>query len=118
MSFSTVRASDSSIAAEIAGLVAAADIARQNGDTASAETWESTADAWRGSLHGWTFTTDGFWDSQNYFIRGEVPSATNPNDVTTMCTAVNATDCYFEHDITDGGFLDQHRQRRHRRHHR
>ena len=39
--------SPSSIAAEIAGLVAAADIARQNGDTASATTWESTADLWR-----------------------------------------------------------------------
>jgi glucoamylase len=98
--------SPSSIAAEIAGLVAAADIARQNGDTASAATWESTADAWRGSLRGWTFTTDGFWDSQNYFIRGEEPSATSPNDGTTMCTAVNGEDCYFEHDVTDGGFLD------------
>jgi glucoamylase len=40
----------SSIAAEIAGLVAAADIARQNGDAASAASWESTADSWRSSL--------------------------------------------------------------------
>ena len=39
--------SPSSIAAEIAGLVAAADIARQNGDTTSATSWESTADSWR-----------------------------------------------------------------------
>jgi hypothetical protein len=23
-----------------------------------------------------------------------------------MCTAVNGEDCYFEHDVTDGGFLD------------
>ena len=39
--------SPSSIAAEIAGLVAAADIARQHGDTTSAARWELTADAWR-----------------------------------------------------------------------
>ena len=49
--------SPSSIAAEIAGLVAAADIARQNSDTTSAASWESTADSWRSSLAGWTFTT-------------------------------------------------------------
>jgi glucoamylase len=40
----------SSIAAEIAGLVAAADIARQNGDPTSATSWEATADEWSSSL--------------------------------------------------------------------
>ena len=53
--------SPSSIAAEIAGLVAAADIARQNGDAAIATRWEATADSWRSSLPGWTYTTTGFW---------------------------------------------------------
>ena len=52
--------SASSIAAIIAGPVAAADIARQNNDPASAARWESTADSWRSSLAAWTFTTDGF----------------------------------------------------------
>jgi glucoamylase len=98
--------SPSSIAAEIAGLVAAADIARQNGDTTSAVSWESTADSWRDHLRGWTFTTNGFWGDRNYFIRGEERFGTNPNDGTQLCTAQNGTDCYFEHDITDGGFLD------------
>jgi glucoamylase len=42
--------SPSSIAAIMAGLVAAADIARLNGDKASAARWESTADSWRASL--------------------------------------------------------------------
>ena len=36
--------SPSSIAATIAGLAAAADIARQNGDPASAARWEQTAE--------------------------------------------------------------------------
>ena len=51
--------SPSSIAAVIAGLVAAADIARQNGDPTSASSWESTADSWLGNLPVWTFTAVG-----------------------------------------------------------
>ena len=39
--------SPSSIAAVIAGLIAATDIARQNNDAASAARWELTADSWR-----------------------------------------------------------------------
>ena len=70
--------SPSSIAAEIAGLVAAADIARQNGDAASAASWESTADSWRSSLAGWTFTTSGFWDGHQYYER--IDRTSNPND--------------------------------------
>ena len=46
--------SPSSIASIIAGLVAAADIARQNNDPASAASWEATADSWRSGLAGWT----------------------------------------------------------------
>src|SRR5665811_622562 len=51
--------SPSTIAAEIAGLVTAADIARANGDPTSAAGWEQTADSWRASLPGWTFTHTG-----------------------------------------------------------
>src|SRR5258708_25543792 len=61
--------SPSSIAAEIAGLVAAADIARQNSDATSATRWESTADLWRTSLADWTYTTSGFWGGHHYHER-------------------------------------------------
>jgi glucoamylase len=106
--------SPSSIAAEIAGLVAAADIARQNGDPASATSFEATADSWRKSLSVWTFTTDGYWDNHQYFIRGEELFGINPNDGNQFCSAqklnsdgsLSPTDCYAEHDVTDGGFLD------------
>src|SRR5262249_36218452 len=70
--------SPSSIAAEIAGLVAAADIGRQNGETNSAASWESTADSWRMSLPDWTFTTSGFWDGHQYYER--IDQTSNPND--------------------------------------
>ena len=93
--------SPSSIAAEIAGLVAAADIARQNGDTTSAATWEATADLWRSSLAGWTFTTSGFWGGHQYYER--IDKTSNPNDGETLCFIEGA---FAAHDVTDFGFLD------------
>ena len=51
--------SPGTIAAEIAGLVCAADIARKNGDAASAARYEQTADDWQQRVEGWTATTNG-----------------------------------------------------------
>ncbi|MGB8536104.1 MAG: RICIN domain-containing protein [Acidobacteriaceae bacterium] len=95
--------SDSSIAAEIAGLVAAADIARQNGDAGSAASWESTADSWSSNLEGWTFTTNGFWGGHRYYERIDESPAANPNDTKQICFQEG---CFFGHDIADFGFLD------------
>src|SRR5205807_7960141 len=61
--------SPSTIAAEIAGLVAAADIAKVNGDTLSAQLWLGVADDWQRSVEGWTVTTSGPLASHPYFIR-------------------------------------------------
>jgi glucoamylase len=93
--------SPSSIAAEIAGLLAAADIARQNGDTTSAATWESTADSWRSSLAGWTFTTSGFWGGHQYYER--IDKTSNPNDSETLHFQEGD---FLAHDVADFGFLD------------
>ncbi|HEY7387028.1 MAG TPA: ricin-type beta-trefoil lectin domain protein [Bryobacteraceae bacterium] len=91
----------SSISSEIAGLVAAADIARQNGDIASAASWESTADSWRSSLAGWTFTTSGHWGGHQYYER--LDKTSNPNDSDQICFQEG---CFFAHDVVDFGFLD------------
>jgi glucoamylase len=93
--------SPSSIAAEIAGLIAAADIARMHGDTTSATSWESTADAWRDSLAGWTFTTSGFWGGHRYYER--ISKSANPNDASQLCFQEG---CFFARDVVDFGFLD------------
>src|SRR5438067_521886 len=93
--------SPSSIAAEIAGLVTAGALARANGDTASATSWESTADSWRNSLSGWTVTTSGYWGGHTYYER--LDRSGNPNDGGTICFDEG---CYYEHDVTDFGFLD------------
>src|SRR5207237_5664965 len=61
--------SPSTISAEIAGLVAAADIANVNGDKPSAHVWLGVADDWQRSIEGWTVTTTGSLASHPYFIR-------------------------------------------------
>jgi glucoamylase len=93
--------SPSTVAAEIAGLVCAADIARRNGDTASAARYESTADSWRGQLDGWTFTTTGSFGDHRYYER--IEHDTNPNDTYARGFADGT---WWERDIVDGGFLD------------
>jgi glucoamylase len=95
--------SPSSIAAEIAGLVAAADIARQYGETASATSWESTADSWRASLAGWTYTTSGFWGGKQYYER--IDQTSNPNDSEKLSPCFDEG-CFYARDVVDFGFLD------------
>jgi glucoamylase len=94
--------SPSSIAAEVAGLVAAADIARQNGDTTSATSWEATADSWRSSLAGWTFTTSGYWGGHQYYER--IDKTSNPNDTSDQLCFQEG--CFYARDVVDFGFLD------------
>ena len=93
--------SPSSIAAIIAGLVAAADIARQNNDPGTAARWESTADSWRSSLADRTYTTDGYWGSHRYFER--IDPMQDPNGSQTI--HFDEGD-FLAHDIADFGFLD------------
>ncbi|HEX3458080.1 MAG TPA: glycoside hydrolase family 15 protein, partial [Candidatus Baltobacteraceae bacterium] len=61
--------SPSTIAAEIAGLVAAAHIAQVNGDTLSAQIFLGVADDYQRSVIGWTVTTNGPLAPHPYFIR-------------------------------------------------
>jgi glucoamylase len=63
------RYSPATIAAEIAGLVCAADIAKRNGATTLAKQYLATADSWRGHLDHWTRTTSGPLSSRPYFLR-------------------------------------------------
>jgi glucoamylase len=93
--------SPSSIAAIIAGLVAAADIARQNNDPASAARWESTADSWRSSLADRTYTTDGYWGGHRYFER--IDTTQDPNGSQTIHFDEGE---FLAHDVADFGFLD------------
>jgi glucoamylase len=73
--------SPGTIASEIAGLVCAADIARKNGDAASAARYEQTADDWQRRVEGWTATTTGPYSPQPYYLR--LTKDGNPNAGTT-----------------------------------
>lgn len=95
--------SPSTIAAEIAGLVCAADIARINGDTTDQTIWNATADFWQGMVQNWTFTTTGSLGGGFYFER--IDNNGNPNDGATINIA-NGGGSYDERSIVDAGFLE------------
>src|SRR5829696_7093162 len=61
--------SPSTIAAEIAGLICAAEIARKNGDEASALIYTATADDWARKVDMWTATVNGKYGDGNYYVR-------------------------------------------------
>ena len=61
--------SPGTIAAQIAGLVAAADLARRNGATADATRYERVADRWANSVQRWTATTNGPYSDDPYYLR-------------------------------------------------
>lgn len=95
--------SPSTIAAEIAGLVSAADIAKANGDDASAALYLATADDWQRSLKQWTVTDTGTLGDGHYFIR--IDDNTDPNDGHTL-DINNGGGAYDERSIVDAGFLE------------
>jgi glucoamylase len=94
--------SPSTMAAEIAGLVAAADMARSQGDTASATRYLATADSWETQLEAWTYTTTGPLGSHAYYLR---LTQGDPNDSLTLSIANGGGD-YDQRAIVDAGFLE------------
>ena len=95
--------SPSTIAAEIAGLVCAAEIARRNGDKESAKTYLATADEWERSVERWTATTNGPYVGKRYYIR--ISDDEDPDDGARL--EINSGGgTYDEREIVDAGFLE------------
>jgi glucoamylase len=95
--------SPSTIAAEIAGLVAAAHIADVNGDTASAALWRGVADDWQRSVKSWTVTTTGPLASHPYFIR--LSKTGDPNAAISYGLG-NGGPTLDQRQVVDAGFLE------------
>ena len=95
--------SPSTIAAEIAGLAAAADIAHANGDTASANLWLGVADDWQRSVKGWTVTTNGTLAGHPYFIR---LSKTGDPNAAISYNVGNGGPTLDQRSVMDAGFLE------------
>ncbi|HEX8336191.1 MAG TPA: glucan 1,4-alpha-glucosidase [Pyrinomonadaceae bacterium] len=95
--------SPSTIAAEIAGLVCAADLARLNNDEASASIYLAAADEYARNVERWTVTTTGPHGDKNYYLRlsfNEDPDDGAPFDVG------NGGGTFDEREIVDAGFLE------------
>jgi glucan 1,4-alpha-glucosidase len=94
--------SPSTIAAEIAGLVAAAHLADANNDAASAAIWRGTADDFQRSIKGWTVTTNGPF-APRYFIR--LSKTGDPNAAITYNLG-NGGATLDQRQVIDQGFLE------------
>ena len=95
--------SPSTIAAEIAGLTCAAEIARRNDDQTSANVYLAAADDFARSVERWTATTTGVYGHKNYYLR--LTFNDDPNDGAPFNVG-NGGGTYDEREIVDAGFLE------------
>ncbi|HEY1531706.1 MAG TPA: glucodextranase DOMON-like domain-containing protein [Galbitalea sp.] len=95
--------SPSTIAAEIAGLVAAASIANEHGDAASARVWLATADQYQRSIKTWGVTTTGPLSASPYFIR---LSKTGDPNAAISYNVGNGGPTLDQRAVVDNGFLE------------
>jgi glucoamylase len=99
--------SPSTVAAEIAGLVCAADIARTNSAEGDARRYLQTADEWNANLEKWLVTSTGHLKAQDdpgpYYMR--IDNDTNPNDG-SLLDVRNGGGVWDEREVVDAGFLE------------
>jgi glucoamylase len=99
--------SPSTMAAEIAGLVCASDIARKNGAREDVDRYLHAADQWAANLEKWTVTTSGHLDPSGsklgYYLR--ITGSTDPNDGAKL-DVKNGGGVWDKRDVVDAGFLE------------
>ena len=95
--------SPSTIAAEIAGLISAADIADVHHDAADARVWRATADQYQRSIKGWTVTTNGPLSADPYFIR---LSKTGDPNAAIFYNLGNGGPTLDQRTVIDAGFQE------------
>src|SRR5215472_3941157 len=94
--------SPSTIAAEIAGLTAAAAIATAHADTVRARLYQATADVFQRMIKTWTVTTTGPY-APRYFIR--VSKTGDPNAAISYGLG-NGGPTLDQRTVVDGGFQE------------
>jgi glucoamylase len=95
--------SPATIAAEIAGLVCAARVARLNVDKESEAVYLKTADNWVANIDRWTATTNGPHGDGHYYLR--ITEKGTPNEETRI--EINSGGgSYDQRAIVDAGFLE------------
>ena len=95
--------SPATMAAEIAGLVCASYIARLNGATGLAATYQATALSWASQVDNLTYTTSGPYGTGGYFLR--ITPDGNPNSGATIGIA-NGGGGHDDRTVVDPSFLE------------
>jgi glucoamylase len=95
--------SPGTIAAEVAGLVCAADLARRAGDTASADRWLGAARDWAGRIEAWTVTATGPLSPEPYYLR--LTKDGDPNAATVYNVGDGGADL-DQRAVVDPSFLE------------
>ena len=95
--------SPSTIAAEIAGLTAAATIAVTHGDAGDARLWQATADEFQRTVKQYTVTHNGPYSSSPYFIR--LSKNGNPSSE-YFYNLGNGGPTLDQRAVVDGGFQE------------
>jgi len=95
--------SPSTLAAEIAGLVAAGHLASAAGDTARADLYLATADDYQRNVKNWTVTTTGPY-APRYFIR--LSPTGDPNATETYNLGNGSLSNVDQRSVIDAGFLE------------
>ena len=93
--------SPATLASQVAGLVAAADLAQQSGDEASAAAWLALADKWQRQVKEWTFTSSGPLGDGRYFLR--LTPRGDPNTDATLRIGGQHVD---QRTLVDASFLE------------
>src|SRR5262249_33598090 len=96
--------SPSTIAAEIAGLTAAATIARRHGDNAHARLYQAVADEYQRTVKSQTVTTNGPYSANPYFIR--LSKTGDPDAAINYNLGNGSSQDHDQRAVVDGGFQE------------
>jgi glucoamylase len=96
--------SPSTLAAEIAGLVAAGHLANAAGDPVRAHVYLATADYYQRNVKNWTLTTTGPYAGHRYFIR--LSPTGDPNAPETYNLGNGSLTNVDQRSVIDAGFLE------------
>jgi glucoamylase len=96
--------SPSTIAAEIAGLTAAAHLAQAAGDPTRALLYQATADDYQRNVKSWTVTDTGPYGDHRYFIR--LSPTGDPNAAETYNLNNGSLNNVDQRRVVDAGFLE------------
>jgi glucoamylase len=95
--------SPATMAAEIAGLICAASIAKANGAASQAATYQSTALSWASEVDSLTYTTTGPYGNGSYLLR--ITPDGNPNSGASIGIA-NGGGSHDDRTVVDPSFLE------------